>query len=382
MFLSGTLKPSQKELDAIDELLPLVDNWNYFLDLLIDRGAAPLFYVKLPLLQKKNIIPQNIQDILMQTYYKVMSRNMVLYKALNEVIEILDSNKIKVVVLKGMYVAEHFYKDIALRQSSDIDLLVEEKNGLKTLELIKTLGFQNISTEISEFIGGETYKIHYSPLVRNGVLVEVHHHLHKKNSRYAFQIQDMIDNSELVTLAGREVFALNIYDILIHTCVHIDKHFEEGYVQFTGYFDVTNILASYGDTFDWEKLIERCRFHQCEQAVFKQIIIAEKYFCTIIPEQIKNRYSDTLNDDDENLLLTLLSGDTSDIKVGVHKYYTNQHLTNIKSLKTIKKKLRYLKDVTFPAKQFMIDKYCPQAPNRYWRYYFYRYYRGIKGLLK
>ena len=382
MFLSCPLKPLQQELDTIDEQLPLVGDWNYFLRLLIDRGVAPLFYIKLPLLKRKDVIPQNVQAILMQTYYKVLGRNMLLYKVLSEIVDVLNKNKIKVVLLKGLYVAEHFYKDIALRQSSDIDLLVEEKDGQQAVELIKALGFHNIVSEISEFIGENNYKIHYSPLMREDVIVEVHHRLHKESSDYALQVQDMIDSSEAVTVAGREMFAFNVFDILIYACVHTDKHSREGYTQFTGYFDITNILAIYGDTFDWEKFIDRCRFHQCEQVIFKHIIIAEKYFCALIPAHIKNRYAALINNDDEKLLFTLLSGNTYDIKVGVYEYYTHQHFTNIKSLHSINRKLRYLKDVIFPSKKFMVDKYCPQAPNRYWLYYFYRYYRGIKGLLK
>ncbi|MDR0812048.1 MAG: nucleotidyltransferase family protein [Paludibacter sp.] len=382
MFLSVRVNPLQSELAAIDEQLPLVSDWTYFLRLLIDRGVAPLFYVKLPLLRNSNLIPQNIQDALMQTYYKVLSRNMLLYKVLKEIVDLLDANSIKVVLLKGMYVAEHFYKDIALRQSSDIDLLVEEQDGLRAHDLIKTLGFSNIWSEISGFVGDNNYKIHYSPLVREDVLVEVHHRLHTDSPDYALRVQAMIDSAAFVRVSEVKVLVFNLFDTLIYTCVHLDKHSQEGYTQFTGYFDITNILADCGENFDWEKFTERCRFHACEQAVFRQIALAAKYFYANIPVEIKEKYIVLISEKDETLLFSLLSGDTNDIKVGVYEYYTHQHVANIKSLHSVSKKLRYLRDVIFPPKQFMIAKYCPQNPQNYWLYYFYRYYRGVKGLFK
>jgi predicted nucleotidyltransferase len=380
MFLSVKVNPLQSELNTIDEQLLLVADWTYFLRLLIDRGVAPLFYVKLPLLRNKNVVPQNVQNVLMQTYYKVMSRNMLLYKVLKEVIDLLDANNIKVVLLKGMYVAEHFYKDIALRQTSDIDLLVEEKDGLRAHSLIKTLGFSNIWSEISGFVGDNNYKVHYSPLVREDVLVEVHHRLHKESPDYALRVQDMIDNSELTTVSGVKVLVFNIFDTLIYTCVHSDKHLQEGYTQFTGYFDITNILAAYGDKFDWEKFTERCRFHSCELAVFGQIMLAVKYFYADVPAQIREKYANAVPEKYETLIFSLLSGDTNDIKVGVYEYYARQHFANIKSLHSVNQKIHYLKDVLFPPKSFMITKYCPQNPQNYRIYYFYRYYRGLKGL--
>jgi hypothetical protein len=380
MFMSAPVNPSPEELDAIDKQLLLVSKWDYFVHLLIDRGAAPLFYIKLPLLRQSKIIPQNIKSMLAQAYYRTMSRNILLYKALGDIIDVLNNNQIRFVVLKGMHVAEHFYRDIALRQSSDIDLLVEESSGLDTLDVIKTLGFQNIKSEISEFVGGNNYKIHYSPLVREDVVVEVHHRLHKESADYALRVQDMITDAETLMLAGRKVRVFNVNDTLIHACVHADKHLREGYVQFTGYFDITNILAACGNTFSWEKFTARCRFHHCEQAAFRHIIIAGKYFCAAVPGQIKQLYSHTLSAGDEQLLLSLLSGNTADIQTGVYEYYAHQHYDNLKSLTSAKQKLRYLKDIIFPSKQFMVSKYCPQKPKRYRLYYFYRYYRGIRGL--
>jgi len=73
------------------------------------------------------------------------------------------------------------------------------------------------------------------------------------------------------------------------------------------------------------------------------------------------------------------------------------HFRNIKHIKNPLLKLRYVKGVVFPGKEFMIEKYDPQplkggknkkgkgsplgVRGRFWRFlYGYRWYVGLKGL--
>jgi len=126
---SAKLHLSEVELQAIDTLILNIEDWDYFSTQIIERGLAPIFYKKLPLLSNSQLIPTQVQTRLRAAYYKTVSRSMMLYGAYHEVTEQFIKAGIPVIALKGMYISEHLYQDIGLRLMSDIDLLVREEDG-------------------------------------------------------------------------------------------------------------------------------------------------------------------------------------------------------------------------------------------------------------
>ncbi len=81
ILASIPLNPTKSELQAIDALIPDIQDWNYFTSQLIDRGLAPLLYKKLPNLANSHVIPTHTQAKLRSAYYKTVSRSMMLYGA-------------------------------------------------------------------------------------------------------------------------------------------------------------------------------------------------------------------------------------------------------------------------------------------------------------
>ena len=124
ILASVKIKPSQAELDHLNDLILIVTDWVYLAENIINRGIAPLLFKKLHLLPNAELIPESARTKLRQAYYLTLSRSMVLYEAFKKVAETYYSNDIQVIALKGIYLSEWLYNDIGLRQFSDIDLLI------------------------------------------------------------------------------------------------------------------------------------------------------------------------------------------------------------------------------------------------------------------
>ena len=267
------LEPNAMELDQINSLIPQVQDWDYLIKAIIDRGIGPLFFKKLTLLSNSSQIPENIKNKLQQVYYKTLSRSTILYMHFRKIAEAFAVENIPVIVLKGIYLSEWLYQDIGLRQFSDIDLLVKEEDGLKCLAILAELGYKPIDDIRSNYVKNNLEIIHYPPMVLNGASIEIHIKLQRKSEKYHLFVDDLWKNAISETVNNTFVFALNNNDLLIHLCIHLDKHFREGHVQFTCFNDITNLLDKVANIIDWKVFGNTCRKYNCENIVFKYICL-------------------------------------------------------------------------------------------------------------
>jgi len=368
------IKPSPAELDQLNLLIPLVEDWDYLVNTIIGRGIAPLLYVKLSLLANSHLIPKSITAKLQQSYYITLSRSTILYEHFRLIAGQFTSKGIELITLKGIYLSESLYKDIGLRQMSDIDLLVKPEDGEKALAALAGMGYKSTGVDESDSDVKYGEVVHYTPLVLNGVAIEVHIKLHQDNERYRVHVDELWKNATQVLVNNIQVSTLNTYDLLIHTCIHLDKHFQQGHVQFTCFSDVTNLLEKNVEALDWTILVNTCKQYNCEIEVFKYIVLVNKYMQATVPTEIIKKYSYSLTVNEEELFFKYLSGFIG-FTTGMHRHFGNfQHITSFSD------KIKYFWKIIFPSKKFMMTKFQVKSSGLVYLYYPYRYYLGIKGV--
>jgi hypothetical protein len=345
------LQPSAVELENINALIPQIKDWEGFTNNIIAHGSAPLLFKKLNLLNNNSLIPTEVKTKLQQAYYKTLTRSMVLYEGFTTVASALKEAGIKVVALKGVYLSECLYGDIALRQFSDMDILVHEADGEQCLAILTGMGFKPYDPSVSEFIGEHAEIVHYTPMVKGDISVEVHIRLHRRSKQYAIKTAEFINNAIPVTINKTEVHALQLYDLLIHLCVHIDKHFSGGHIQMKCFNDIVNLLFINEKQFDWQLFIDNCRLHKCETLVLKYLIMVNKFYHVPLPEHIHTSYAYLLSTADEEKFINYLHG------LEIKKYHVTTHWENMSGTKGIIHKIRYFVELVFPPKKFMIEKY-------------------------
>jgi hypothetical protein len=397
---------SPVELEELDALLPLIQDWEKLIGNMLDRGIGPLFFSKLSRLTNRAVIPVRQQAQLQQAYYKTMARGAVLQRHFKETGEAFNANDISFVALKGIYLSEWLYGDIGLRQFSDIDVLVREQDGEKCLEILKSMGFELSDTGETEFVRSQYEIIHYPPMVKDGVSVEIHIKLHRDAEKYRLDNASLWKNAVPVTLQGMSMYALGKYDQLIHLCVHLDKHFKGGHVQFTCFMDIVNYLEKYANDFNWQEFTTACKAYDCEEEVFRYLVLCNKLMNAFLPQKIWDKYGYLITPKIESLFLNYLNGTINDTQ----HYGQNvpNHLHNVGQLRNLSDKVRYVRDVAFPPKAFMLQKYFNQLKINneklimkektfrdkflilnyelfikcWWLLYPYRWWIGVKGVIK
>lgn len=367
------LQPSEVDINILNKIIPFIKDWSCLLTSLIEKGIAPLFFkIYVPFISV-NYIPEEYTYKLKSTYYKVLSRNILFQNVFSQLITEFTKYSISFIPLKGIYLSEWLYGDMGLRQLSDIDILIKPEDAKRTLFLLESLGFKSQISINEQIEKDDINLVHFSPMMLNGISIEVHIKLLKDNF---IPVESIWEHSVKCFISNQPVKVLWLHDMLIHVCLHLNKHMLNGTMQFTGWLDIVNLLEKYVGNEDWEELLKRCDLFNCRSVVFMQIILAKEYMNATVPEYIYLKYRYLLKKDYEKLFTKYLNG---------YKgfYISNKsHLKTLNDLKPLNKKIRYLINIVFPPKLYIINKYSIKHEYLYVLFYPYRWFKGLKSLIK
>src|SRR3989338_5967900 len=114
------------DIETIQTNKLLKDNldWGYIADQSCQEGTAALLYYHL----KKESLPKQSLMKLKDIYYKISALNMRILGETKKLLKIFNDENIPVILLKGTFLVENIYKNIALRPVGDIDILIKKED--------------------------------------------------------------------------------------------------------------------------------------------------------------------------------------------------------------------------------------------------------------
>ena len=117
-----------KELtDRIKASVSTGSDWNYFGSLANQHGVDALVYHNLKKLELLNSVPESIMSVLRSAFITSLSRNAYNFEAMNQVLQLLNTENIKTVLLKGLALELLVYGNTGLRQMTDVDILISRE---------------------------------------------------------------------------------------------------------------------------------------------------------------------------------------------------------------------------------------------------------------
>jgi hypothetical protein len=373
ILLAADINPEQSILDRLNELIPAISDWEVFTKMAIDRAAAPLIVDKLPKLSNASLFPDGVLRSLKQASLRTLTRNMLLTEHFRQVVRAFNDAQIPVITLKGAMLSEWLYGNINLRQFSDLDLLVPQDKGLAALEVLRKMGYVSNDLTLTDFITDNTSIVHYKPMFKNGVSVEIHIRVHSEMESYSVDLQEMWKQAVPITLHGVTALGFCLEDLLMHLCFHLDKHFISGQFQFTSMYDIVNMLNHKGNRLDWDLFEEKCMKAKTESVTYKYLLFAQKYLNGKLPVTVSRKYGFMLEPKDERIFLGILRGR------GIH-IYTAGMLKSLGHLNGLGKRFRYLFGYFFPTTDFMMKRYHLKRKSQLLLYYPYRQLSAVKTL--
>src|SRR5262245_9834084 len=168
-----------------------------------------------------------------------------------------DRLAIRVILLKGMYLAHRSYQRPEDRPMSDIDLLVRTGDLDRFEATLLRLGY--VPTRPSPH--WREIHFHLSPLVHPSYRhqVEIHWGLTPPASRIQLDMAAIWERAEPFLINGRPTLVLSPEDAMIHLVIHslfMDKFRHDGLRQIR---DIALFIGSMSDRMNWNVVIERAR---------------------------------------------------------------------------------------------------------------------------
>jgi hypothetical protein len=255
--------------------------WPKLLQLAEDHRLIPLLAARAMSLDLASI-PLVTRAALRDAQRAHAVRALQLTAELFHVLEHLADVGIETLTIKGPALSVRCYGDPGMRQYSDLDLVIREKDIRRATQAMLDLGYQPrvpLSAIDAKKIPGE-YAFQEPG---THLLVEFHT---ERTFRYyprPLRIEDLFDRRALVNIDGRDVPALSLEDELVLICVHGAKHFWERLMWIA---DVAALISS-GQPPNWDRAMAAAREVGAERILRLGLRLASDMLGAELPAQVE-----------------------------------------------------------------------------------------------
>ncbi|MFA6189062.1 MAG: nucleotidyltransferase family protein [Sulfuricurvum sp.] len=259
-----------------------IDDWNEFLNSAYMHGVFPLVYKALKPLTS---LDETVKHHLKSTNLEIASRNMMMTAELLKVIKLLKENGIRTIAIKGPVLSQIVHGDITQRQFSDLDLLVEQSDMYKSLELLSNTGY--ISQYPIAFLKNNTLltvgKDFPTTNTKNNVLIEFHWRLFLDRHIKKSNINLFGDSNYRCMINNVSVETLELGALLLYLLLHGSKHYWE---RAEWIVDIDRLIRRHGEDIDWNALSSMAQEMEIEFMFYLGLAMSYELFDTPLSQAI------------------------------------------------------------------------------------------------
>ena len=166
----------------------------------------------------------------------------------------------------------------------------------------------------------------------------------------------------------------NPEDLLLHLCLHLDKHFRSSRFQFTCLYDLLNMINHKGQLIDWQVFENRCRLAGAENHTYKYLSLVSEFMGARLPEGAAALVVGKSTPGDLRKMRNVLQRHgESDYAPGI--------LCTLHSFDRKADRWHYLADLFFPSRTFMMKRYRLRYAIQLVWFYPYRCLKAVNGVV-
>ena len=268
----------------IQDILSGSLDWDLLLQLADRHGLQPLLHWQLNRVCP-DAVPDQQRQQLRVAFQRVSALNILLTHELQKLLTLFADNEVQAVPYKGPALALQLYGNVALRQFSDLDILVHPRDVLRARDLLLAEGYAQLPplTDGQQAVLLRTQCNLPFTRDRNRMIVELHWTVSAPTFARPFETADFW--SRLLD-AKLETVAIKVpanEDLLLALCIHGSKHLWE---RLAWVCDISGLIATQPDL-NWDELISRARSTGSERMLFLGLRLAADLFEALLPEQVE-----------------------------------------------------------------------------------------------
>ncbi len=254
-------------------------DWDYLIQIALWQGVIPLLYSSL-----NSTCPQLVPTsrlAKLSKYFQINARNnLFLTGELLKLLNSFQAHSIPVIPYKGAILAAFAYDGkLGLRQFCDLDILIHERDILRTENLLISQGYQ-----LQRQLSWEYHFVHQDSQVN----VDLHWGITQKERPFPLDFDYLWSRRQPITIAGKQVVNLQTEDLLIILCVQITKDCWQWKEQLAKVCDIAELIRVQPNI-DWNYVIERSRILGSERMLFLGLVLAHNLLGTALPPEILSK---------------------------------------------------------------------------------------------
>jgi hypothetical protein len=195
----------------------------------------------------------------------------------------LQGEGVRTTPYKGPVLAAQCYGNIALREFSDLDLIVPQQQMMAAHGALLSLGYRSELADLGakdpfgQIPGEYVYR-------KPGAMVELHTERTLRYFPRPLELDELCERRTEVSVAGQRILTFSPEDTLLLLSVHGSKHLWERLAWVADIEALTN-----GAQVDWELLLRRARKWGVQRMVLLGAGLAERLFEAKLPDELALR---------------------------------------------------------------------------------------------
>ena len=240
-------------------------DWERIIGLAQKNSVAPVLFASL---KAKDVTPPlTSAERIRKIYLTSAARNTRIFHEVGKILRALQAANIPVIPLKGIWLAESVYGNIALRSMGDVDLWVARSQLDAARQVMHSLGYSSRSKTnrpqaLLDALGGETQMFK-----TNAPMVELHWKVFPGEwLRHTARIDEQVIWQRTLPHNRENVRQLSAEDAIIHICVHLAVHHQMSDAALRTLVDLD--YARQRLKIDWSIVVRRARAWRVSSATW------------------------------------------------------------------------------------------------------------------
>lgn len=257
-----------------------------FLSLATAHTVAPLVYRNLKA-TCWNDLPAAFRAELENYVAANAGRSRFLTAELIRLLQVFESTGIQAVPFKGPALAASAYGDIALREFSDLDILVRQRDLAPVARILQERGYQprerGAHTLRAAFLRNECEQGFWG--LGDSTLVEIHWRLAQRYFDFPFPLESLWGSLVETEIEGARVFAFPPEDQLLFLCVHGARHL---WSHLKWICDVAEQIRAFPGL-DWQLAFHQAALARNERTLLLGLALAQRLLGADLPTWVRTR---------------------------------------------------------------------------------------------
>lgn len=228
------------DLDRVAELVESPIDWNAIAELAARHGIEPLVAHGV-LARRTEIIPPAVIFQMREELRRIAARGLQRAGELLRITAALEQAGVPAIPYKGPSLAQILYRNLGLRDSVDLDILVRKDQVPQARDVLFGLGYE-LPREMSAATFAVTLRSNCELLLvhPDGHLVELQWAFTPAYFSFPIDFAALFERRQAVTIGGGTTYTLGTEDLLVALCIHGTKH---QWTRLSWIADVARLLA-------------------------------------------------------------------------------------------------------------------------------------------